>query len=208
MADIVMVLTALDLEYKAVLRHLEEVKQYRHGSGTRFETGRIRDTACRVALGLTGVGNQASAVIAERAIREFDPVAVLFVGVAGSLWQKPELGDVVVAERVYAYHGGTSEDGGLKARPRVWEAPHEISQLAHQLDRAGDWRRRLPTGSGIPDLRFGAIAAGEIVQYSSVSAEAKWIRDHYNDAIAIEMEGGRILGVVATLLVIRWPVVV
>lgn len=37
-------------------------------------------------------------------------------------------------------------------------------------------------------MRFGAIAAGEIVQNSRISAEANWIRQHYNDALAIEME--------------------
>jgi hypothetical protein len=56
------------------------------------------------------------------------------------------------------------------------------------LDRSGDWRKRLPAESGSPDVRFSAIAAGEIVQNSSKSREAKWIRNHYNDAIAIEME--------------------
>ncbi|MFG3340650.1 purine phosphorylase [Glycomyces sp. NPDC048151] len=186
--DIVVVLTALDLEYKAVRAHLDDTEVRRHEAGTRFETGTIRGTSCRIALALTGVGNQSSAVIAERVIQEFSPLAVLFVGVAGSLWDKPVRGDVVVAERVYAYHGGTSEDGGLKARPRAWEAPHAVSQLAHLLDRSGDWRERLPAESGSPDVRFGAIAAGEIVQNSSKSREAKWIRDHYNDAIAIEME--------------------
>jgi len=35
---------------------------------------------------------------------------------------------------------------------------------------------------------FGPIAAGEIVQDSTISAEAQWIREHYNDACAIEME--------------------
>jgi hypothetical protein len=39
-----------------------------------------------------------------------------------------------------------------------------------------------------PKVHFGAIAAGEIVQNSRISREAKWIREHYNDALAIEME--------------------
>lgn len=188
MTGTVVVLTALDLEYKAVRAHLDDIETHRHGAGTRYESGTIRGTSCRVTLGLTGVGNHSSAVIAERAIQEFAPSAVLFVGVAGSLWPKPGLGDVVVAERVYAYHGGTSEDDGLKSRPRAWEAPHAVSQIAHHLERSGSWSDRLPAGSGSPEVRFGAIAAGEIVQNSTISREAEWIRDHYNDAIAIEME--------------------
>jgi nucleoside phosphorylase len=115
-------------------------------------------------------------------------VAVLFVGVAGALRDATALGDVVVATHVYAYHGGTSEDDGLKARPRVWEVAHGIAQLADHLARTGDWANQLPPGGHAPKVHFGAIAAGEVVQNSRLSREAKWIRQHYNDALAIEME--------------------
>ncbi|MFJ6914083.1 purine phosphorylase [Streptomyces sp. NPDC101133] len=184
----VVILTALNLEYQSVRQRLEDLAVHRHERGTRFETGTVRGTSCRVALGLTNKGNHSAAVIAERAIQEFSPAAVLFVGVAGALWDATRLGDVVMASHVYAYHGGTSEDDGLKARPRVWEAPHGISQLASHLARLNDWADPAPDHEDGPQVRFGAIAAGEIVQNSRISAEAKWIRQHYNDALAIEME--------------------
>ncbi|MFJ7279841.1 purine phosphorylase [Kitasatospora sp. NPDC098663] len=184
----VVVLTALNLEYQAVRQRLADPQVHRHERGTRFEVGTVRGTSCRVALGLTSKGNHSAAVIAERAIQEFSPVAVLFVGVAGALWDATRLGDVVMASHVYAYHGGTSEDDGLKARPRVWEAPHGISQLASHLARLNDWADPAPGHEDAPQVRFGAIAAGEVVQNSRISAEAKWIRQHYNDALAIEME--------------------
>ncbi|MEV5978019.1 5'-methylthioadenosine/S-adenosylhomocysteine nucleosidase [Streptomyces sp. NPDC052114] len=184
----VVILTALNLEYHSVRQRLADLLVHRHERGTRFEVGTVRGTSCRVALGLTNKGNHSAAVIAERAIQEFSPVAVLFVGVAGALWDATRLGDVVMASHVYAYHGGTSEDDGLKARPRVWEAPHGISQLASHLARLNDWADPTPGHEDGPQVRFGAIAAGEIVQNSRISAEAKWIREHYNDALAIEME--------------------
>ncbi|WP_328300498.1 5'-methylthioadenosine/S-adenosylhomocysteine nucleosidase [Streptomyces sp. NBC_00435] len=184
----VVILTALNLEYQAVQRRLADPQVHHHRRGTRFEVGTVPGTSCRVALGLTNKGNHSAAVIAERAIQEFSPAAVLFVGVAGALWDATRLGDVVVASHVYAYHGGSSEDDGLKARPRVWEAPHGISQLASHLARVDDWADPTPGHEDRPQVRFGAIAAGEIVQNSRISAEAKWIRQHYNDALAIEME--------------------
>ncbi|WP_369186052.1 purine phosphorylase [Streptomyces sp. Y1] len=184
----VVVLTALNLEYQAVRQRLADPQVHRHERGTRFEVGTVQGTSCRVALGLTSKGNHSAAVIAERAIQEFSPVAVLFVGVAGALWDTVRLGDVVMATHVYAYHGGTSEDDGLKARPRVWEAPHGISQLASHLARLNDWAEPAPGHADAPQVRFGAIAAGEVVQNSRISAEAKWIRQHYNDALAVEME--------------------
>lgn len=186
--DLVVILTALNLEYQAVRRKLAGPQVHRHERGTRFEVGTVQGTSCRVALGLTNKGNHSAAVIAERAIQEFSPVAVLFVGVAGALWDTARLGDVVMATHVYAYHGGTSEDDGLKARPRVWEAAHGISQLGSHLARVNDWADDTLGHGRAPQVRFGAIAAGEVVQNSKISAEARWIRQHYNDALAIEME--------------------
>jgi 8-oxo-dGTP diphosphatase len=115
-------------------------------------------------------------------------VALLFVRVAGALRPSIALGDIVVATHVYAYHGGTSQDDGLKARPRVWEMSHRVQQIAQHLKRTGEWARHLPPSAERPDVVFGPIAAGEIVQDSTISAEAQWIREHYNDACAIEME--------------------
>ncbi|MGW6309180.1 5'-methylthioadenosine/S-adenosylhomocysteine nucleosidase family protein [Streptomyces niveus] len=186
--DLVVILTALNLEYQAVRKKLAGPHVHRHERGTRFEVGTVEGTSCRVALGLTNKGNHSAAVIAERAIQEFSPAAVLFVGVAGALWDTAKLGDVVMATHVYAYHGGTSEDDGLKARPRVWEAAHGISQLGSHLARMNDWADDMPGHGRAPQVRFGAIAAGEVVQNSKISAEAQWIRQHYNDALAIEME--------------------
>jgi nucleoside phosphorylase/ADP-ribose pyrophosphatase YjhB (NUDIX family) len=180
--------SALDLEYESIRGQLTDLRVQSHRAGTRFEVGRLADHDCRVALALAGKGNHAAAVLAERAISEFDPVALLFVGVAGALRPSLALGDIVVASHVYAYHGGTSQDDGLKARPRVWEVSHRAQQIAALLKRTGEWTRRLPAGAERPNVVFGPIAAGEIVQDSTISAEARWIREHYNDACAIEME--------------------
>ncbi|MEV4625340.1 5'-methylthioadenosine/S-adenosylhomocysteine nucleosidase [Micromonospora sp. NPDC049523] len=186
-SNLVVILTALNLEYEAVRKRLTDPQTHRHSAGTRFEVGRLGTKGCRVALGLVGKGNHPAAVLAERAMAEFSPAAVLFVGVAGALWPKIQLGDVVVASQIYAYHGGTSEDDGLKARPRAWEIPHTAGQIAQHLARRGEWVRSLPGGT-TPKVHFGPIAAGEIVQDSAVSAQARWVRQHYNDALAIEME--------------------
>jgi adenosylhomocysteine nucleosidase len=186
-SNTVVMLSALNLEYEAVRRRLTNPQIHHHAKGTLFEIGGLPGSDGRVALGLTSKGNHSAAVLAERAIQHFSPVALIFVGVAGGLWETTALGDVVMATQVYAYHGGTSEDDGLKARPRSWEVPHDIGQLAAHLARTGDWADRVdgPASS----VHFGPIAAGEIVQNSSVSREAMWIRQVYNDALAIEMEG-------------------
>jgi adenosylhomocysteine nucleosidase len=185
----VVILAALDLEYEAIRTKLVEPRLHRHPQGTRFEVGNLAGSRCRVALALAGKGNQLAAVLAERAIAEFRPSAILFVGVAGALHPHISLGDLVVATHVYAFHGGTSQDDGFKGRPRVWETSHGADQIARHIVRDGAWMRGLRTDGQAPQVHFGPIAAGEVVLNSTVSAHARWIRDHYNDALAVEMEG-------------------
>jgi adenosylhomocysteine nucleosidase len=172
----IVILTALEVEYTAIRAKMDGTRLHRHLQGTRFEVG--SSGGCRIALGLVGKGNQAAAVLAERAIAEFSPAALLFVGVAGALHSHIALGDVVVATHIYAFHGGTSENDGFKSRPRVWEVSHSADQIAHHVARS--WKG---------EVHFGPIAAGEVVLNSQISAYAHWIRQHYNDALAIGMEG-------------------
>jgi adenosylhomocysteine nucleosidase len=182
----IVILTAMNLEYRAVQAQLSDITAHTHAMGTRFEVGHFH--RCRVALALTGKGNQSAGVLTERAAAEFAPAAVIFVGVAGALQPHLGLGDVVVATHVYAYHGATSQDEGLTARPRTWELSHRVHQIAAHLERTGDWARQLPGGSPPPRVHFGPVAAGEIAHYSSVSDPRQWLREHYNDAVAVEME--------------------
>jgi len=178
----------MNVEYKAVQARLSDIAVQTHPMGTRFEVGRLEDGGCRVALALAGKGNQAAAVLTERAVTLFAPAAVIFVGVAGALQPHLRLGDVVVASHVYAYHGATSEDDGAAARPRTWELAHRAHQIAAHVERDADWARGLPEGSPAPRVHFGPVAAGEIALYSANSDVRQWLREHYNDAVAVEME--------------------
>jgi adenosylhomocysteine nucleosidase len=184
----VVILTALDLEYDAVRAELRDLTTQVHPAGTRFEIGRLSPNGPLVALTLTGKGNLPAGTLTERAIAQFSPTAVIFVGVAGAGQPNVALGDVVVATHVYAYHGATSEDDGTRARPRVWETAHNVDQTARHVARKGGWLSRLSADASVPRVHFGPIAAGERVIDSRTSPDALWLREHYNDAIAVEME--------------------
>lgn len=184
----IVILTAMNVEYKAVQSRLSDITVQTHPMGTRFEAGHLEETRCRVALALVGKGNQAAAVLTERAVSLFGPAAVIFVGVAGALQPHLRLGDVVVASHVYAYHGATGEDNGTTARPRTWELAHRAHQIAAHVERDVDWARGLPEGSPEPRVHFGPVAAGEIALYSGSSDVRQWLHAHYNDAVAVEME--------------------
>jgi nucleoside phosphorylase len=180
------ILTALQREYKAVRRHLADLRVRHHTAGTVFEVGVLTDHPDRhVAIAVIGDGNVSAAALTERAINEFQPAAVLFVGIAGGLRDWLELGDVVVATRVYGYHGGRSEDDAFRVHPRAWDVSHRLEQVARHVDRADTWRSAI---SGSPKVHFNPIAAGELVLNSTRSGAAALLRDNYNDAIAIEKE--------------------
>ena len=171
----IVILTAMNLEYKAVQARLSGITVETHPKGTRFEVGHLQNSDVRVALALAGKGNQPAAVITERAVSHFNPVAVIFVGVAGALQPHLALGDVVVANPVYAYHGATSEDDGTTARPRTWELSHPAYQIAAHVERDVDWAGQLPEGNE-PRVHFGPVAAGEIALYSGASDVRRWTR--------------------------------
>jgi adenosylhomocysteine nucleosidase len=186
---IVVVLTALELEYQAVRGMLTALVCYRHTGGTLFEVGRLDGSRCSLAIVRTGPGNTASALIAERAIAMFQPKALLFVGIAGALNDDIDLGDVVVATKVYAFHGGKDNDDGFLARPQTWNAPHELEQLAGYIAQTTSWRRAIDSGR-TPVVHLKPIAAGEVLLDSLTGSVSEFIRRHYNDAAAIDMESG------------------
>jgi nucleoside phosphorylase/tetratricopeptide (TPR) repeat protein len=188
-APLVVILTALDLEYRAVRRHLSQIRRVDHRAGTLFEVGRLPDSRGTAALTTAGVGNTAAAVIAERAIATFRPRALLLVGVAGALWDDLALGDVVVATKVYAYHGGTAEPDGFRERPRAWESSHHLEQIARYVHATDVWTAYLPREiPAVPAVRFHPIAAGEVVLNAREDPLYRRLRERYGDAAAIEME--------------------
>ncbi len=182
-ADIVVV-TALDLEYDAVRAHLTDPRPHTDRHGTRYEIGRLRMGACRIALALIGEGNLAAAALTGRAIEEFRPRALLLVGVAGALGRDTALGDVVVATRTHAYQGGRDDAGGFHPRPKSWPAPHGIEQIARHVARTGAWINLSP----VPTVHFKPLVSGEVILDSRTSALAALIAHYYSDAIAIDTE--------------------
>ncbi|GAA3838914.1 5'-methylthioadenosine/S-adenosylhomocysteine nucleosidase [Saccharothrix violaceirubra] len=182
-------MTALDVEHAAVLAHLEDVRPHRHPSGTVFDVGTVAGhPGHRVALALTGAGTTAAATLTERANAEFSPKAMVFVGVAGGLRDWLEIGDVVVATKIYSYQGGRSEDDEFLVRPSAWSVSHLLDQEARRLLRGNAWHAFLPDGAG-PPAYFEAVAVGDAVLDSRTSELARRLRSSYNDAVAVDMEG-------------------
>lgn len=197
--NIVVLLTALALEYQAVRQYLEQPWAWPHPAGTLFEVGHLPGVTGMIALAQTGEGNVSAAVIAERAIAAFQPRALLCAGLAGGLKDDIALGDIVIATKIYALHSGREHDDGFLPRPRSWHASHQLQQLAQHLARTGTWTRLIPGYPDDPDgpapsavrpavVHFKPVASGEVVLTGTDTSLTALLRHTYDDAVAVEME--------------------
>ena len=182
-------LTALDVEFTAVRTHLRDERIRTHPEGTDFYVGTLPDGRGKIALVQVGQGNTGAAVLTERAISFLRPKLVMFVGIAGRLMDDLGLGDVVVPPRIYLLLRGYADDEGFHCRPEVWHISHALEQLAQRVHREGKWQAGI-TGPPArrPGVFFRPVVAGDVVLNGSDDLVHGYIRQHYNDAAAIEME--------------------
>lgn len=183
------VLTALRVEYTAVCDLLLDVHEITHRQGTVYGRGRFERSGRRwdIVLAEIGAGNNRAAVEVERAINEFEPEVVMFVGVAGGV-KDVKLGDVVAATKVYGYESGKVTSADFEPRPDVGRSSYRMEQRAKSEARKVEWRD-LSSDAVDSVAHVGPIAAGEKVVASKRSATAKFIKHWYGDSLAVEMEG-------------------
>ncbi len=183
------ILAALPVEQSAVLAHLADLRDDVHEAGTVYRVGAFSSpkTDWTVATALIGAGNAGAAFEAERAVRHFDPEVTMFVGVAGGI-KDVSLGDVVVATDIFGYHSGKASDTFI-VRPDVGRSTYALVQRAQAEAQCRDWLARRANGQGEPSVVVAPIAAGEQVIASTRSETHAFIRSHYDQAVAVEMEG-------------------
>jgi nucleoside phosphorylase len=186
----VVVITALELERAAVLRHVDS--STRAGGEDSFYRAMVqaRDTKYSlVVLSATGMGNVSAAAATVRAIDVWNPQHILLVGIAGGVKARGRRpGDVIVAEQIVGYEAGAMMDKGTVRRYQVLRPAHDLLQAARDLP-TGAWRPSIPRpgdSRAIPRVHFGVVASGEKVIRSPrfvKSLSADWSR-----LAAVEME--------------------
>lgn len=184
---VAVIVTALDLETRAVLRQLGKTT-VETVEGTGFFKGQFEGWT--VVVVESGAGNVSAATISMRALAHYKPSVALFVGIAGGV-KDVAIGDVVVATKVYGYESGKERASGFSARPDVMKSAHALESKARVLRQSDEWRRRLDPAItlGNPAIFVGPIAAGEKVIASKRAATARLLKKNYGDTYAVEMEG-------------------
>jgi nucleoside phosphorylase len=187
----VLILTALSLEYQAVITYLSATQEIIHPQGTIYSLGSFsgQNSTWKVAVAEIGMGGPSAALETERAINFFSPEILFLVGIAGGI-KDVQIGDVVAATKIYNYEAGKA-DVHFQARPEVWRSSYALEQRARAEGRGTNWFARLnerPSGSA-PRVFIGAIAAGEKVIASKQASTYQLLCTNYEDALAVEMEG-------------------
>ncbi|MET7935635.1 hypothetical protein [Streptomyces sp. NPDC005322] len=190
-ADVV-VLTALEVEYRAVRAHLEDPRPVQAERGALFEVGAFRDGPLerRVSIHMTGPGNPGAAASVERAAALFSPRAVLFVGVAGGR-KDVVLGDVVAADAVYDYETGKDTETGFLPRQKTYQSAYGLVQLARLVAAGDEWQGRIrpPDEAPRPRAHVKPVAAGGRVVAHHRSDVGLRLAASAGDALAVDMEG-------------------
>jgi len=187
------IITAIQIEFNSVCEHLYDSEEIIGPKGTVYEQGYFDggEAIWKVGVAQVGAGNVQCCIETERAIDFFKPRFVIFVGIAGGFKDDITFGDVVVAERAYHYEFGKIEDGKMLTRPESGKSSYIMLQRAMAVARKEEWKVRIikKEDENNPKAIIKPIAAGEKVIADSRSEIAEMLREHYNDAAAIEMEG-------------------
>jgi nucleoside phosphorylase len=193
---VVVLCSALDIEYQAIREHISGPVAEVAERGTLYEVALLPTVhgTWKVVLVLTDRDNVPAAVQVERAIAGFRPHVVLFVGVAGGR-RDARIGDVVAASMIYNYEAGSDTDTGLLTRIKTMPSSFGLVQQAHAVVRENRWVLRIkPVPPSAPlTASVRPLAAGTKVVAGSASETARLIDAHCGDAQAIEMEGFGVL---------------
>ena len=181
------ILTSHSDDYQAVLSYLTDIKEETY-KGTIYETGRFFDNnqEWEVAIAEIDSGNTSAASETEKANSHFQPDVLFLVGVADGI-KDVAIGDVVIATKIYGYESGKADGQGFRTRPEVGKTDYSLTQRAKSVARKGEWAQRLPEIPSMPAKVFIApVSSGEKVIDSKESDLFEFLRDCYNDAIAVE----------------------
>ena len=188
------VLTILDEEIRAVCSELKQMSGYterplRHGPLAReawlaVPAGR----RVRVAAVQTLTRGTESAALAYRGlVEEYNPYAVLLVGIAGGVSPEVDIGDVVLSDEVISYDARREGPEGVRRRG---QAQSVAAELGHRLNDFFTATPRQQRRDGDDSFRIhrGPIGSGNAVITDAGSEIRRWLTTFNEKVLAVETE--------------------
>ncbi|MDO6596592.1 hypothetical protein Q4512_06675 [Oceanihabitans sp. 2_MG-2023] len=191
---VVIILTAINEEYMAVRSHLNNIKRI-NKDDTIYELGIFElagNIVAEVVIRECGPKNNIAAQETERAINNFLPDCMFYVGIAGSRKVNDfKVGDVIYPEKIYSYEAGKSEENSFSARPDLGTGSYAVSEMAKIERNKDDWKNLIKGGFDTEKIKanLGIIASGEQIVEHYDSHIGQVLTKYYNDTSAVEMEG-------------------
>lgn len=150
-------------------------------AGIEFYCGNISDK--KVVLVKSGIGKVNSAVCATLLIEKFNISEIVFTGVAGSINEKLNIGDVIISSDLIQHDFDTTSFGeklGQIPRMKEWifKADNELIDIASNVCE----------DNNINYIK-GRILSGD--QFINSKEKIEWLKDVFNGD-AVEMEGASV----------------
>ncbi len=185
------VVTVSEVAYTAVRARLAGPIAEREVRGTLYETGSLAaaDGDWQVVLVQADPGGTPAGLAADRAIGDFAPQVVLFVGLADGR-DDVSLGDVVAASAIYDYEAGEAGHGSFLPRFKTHRPTYRMVQRACQVARLGRWVQLIgPGGARTPRAFVTPAATESAVVADDRSERARRISRYAGDARAVDLAG-------------------
>lgn len=198
--DIVIV-TALEKELNAVLRHIGNTEKIVTTHRTYFKS-KIQHQDQLVAynvviVSLPGMGNVQAGIATTQAIAVWNPSKIILVGITAGIkeesvsWDSRWLGDLLIAENIVGYELAKVKNGQTNRRYQEIRPAFELISRAKEMDERWVSGISIPRPDGssgriIPKVHFGLVASGEkVIADEQFAGELK---SDWSEIAGIEME--------------------
>jgi adenosylhomocysteine nucleosidase len=189
----VAVITVLSEEMRAVVGVLQLLHGYRSrtldaGSTAHeafVETAEGRVDVAAVQTLRQGPNSAASAF--EAVVREYRPLTVLLVGIAGGIGKDVQVGDVVISEQVITYDSRREAADGIHRRGQAQDVSKWLGHRLHDFGLVAPDRMTGPDGKVFRVWR-GPVGSGGAVITDRKHEIRRWLNTVNEKVLAVETE--------------------
>ena len=200
----VAIITAVDIETQALMRHLlpNGAKAWRDGDRLldfRYSHAEFRSDSQDMKISLVAAeanrnGLPSAAILATKLCRQFEPDYLVMVGITAGREKDTEIGDIIVPIEVYDYGAGKWNQARFRPNYRPMATNDDLVNMSRTIaeDKQSlqvirdEWpSAAAPRSAPLIHTREKAVSGAAVV-----NSQAVWrlIDEHDKDVIAIDME--------------------